>query len=438
MLTAIVLILLHISIVLGADRRNLLSPLNALLLLIWIMVLRASELVIFGESIYPDWVKPYMNEFVILDTSLVIGLFVVCFFLSYLLFDFVIPDEKRYVYSNSEIKISRGVILGMAAVGTICALRFFSNLDDVTDIILNKTKPELFEGSGPLIAGISFLPAAIIGVLLSCRSKRLLAGIFAVLLLITGAVYLPLGQRGNVFTFVILAFVICVAKLRKLSPKLAISTGIALLLCLELAVIWRTTLRYGYDGELLDFVVVAQSLDGIDRGEFDGLAGLVAYNASIGFDSWWSFTEQLIPRALLPSKKEYVAVSYLVNLETIGYADAGFTASIIGTAFAQGGLGGVAIFGTIFGFSMQILQRWFVYRPCTTNGLLLRGLALAFVFFLARNGDLTNVLIMLLVNAAGVLFLMAAYIVLPIWRRTWIGLRRVDSLFVSARSNFGD
>ena len=51
---SVVLLLLHFGIALGIDRRNLVSPVNALLFLIWVMVIRATELAAFGESIYPE------------------------------------------------------------------------------------------------------------------------------------------------------------------------------------------------------------------------------------------------------------------------------------------------------------------------------------------------------------------------------------------------
>jgi len=185
-----------------------------------------------------------------------------------------------------------------------------------------------------------------------------------------------------------------------------------------MAIIWRTTLRYGYDGDLSDLIIVASALDGVDRGEFDALAGLIAYNSSIDFDSWWAFTEQLIPRSLMPSKKYYTAVSYLVNREITGDDEAGFTASILGTVYGQGGWIGTAVWGVILGVLMRLVQCWFTAKTSHPNGELMRGLAVVFVFFLVRNGDLTNVIIMLIANLAGVSLLMAGLFILPIWRRT--------------------
>ena len=95
MLTIVVLALLHISIILGIDRRNLVSPLNAVLALIWIMVIRATELTVFGESIYPDWVRPYMSDSIILDASLVLSLFLACFLPSYFLLCFAFANENK-------------------------------------------------------------------------------------------------------------------------------------------------------------------------------------------------------------------------------------------------------------------------------------------------------------------------------------------------------
>ena len=154
-----------------------------------------------------------------------------------------------------------------------------------------------------MIAGISFLPAAILGSLMFSRTKLQLVLVSLLLFLTTSAVYLPLGQRGNIFTFVIIAVVVCSIKLGTISFKWTVTIGALILFCLEMAVIWRTTLRYGYEGELSDLFIVANALDGLDRGEFDALAGLVAYNSSIDFDSWWAFIEQLIPRTLMPQKR---------------------------------------------------------------------------------------------------------------------------------------
>ena len=289
----------------------------------------------------------------------------------------------------------------------------------MTDIILHKTREEVFEGNGLFIAGISFLPAAILGSLMFCRTKTGLVLISMLLFLATSAVYLPLGQRGNIFTFVIIAVVVCSIKLGNISLKWTVTVGALILFCLEMAVIWRTTLRYGYEGELSDLFIVASALDGVDRGEFDALAGLVAYNSSIDLDSWWAFTEQLIPRSLMPSKKYYTAVSYLVNREITGDDEAGFTASIVGTLYGQGGWTGIAVGGVILGVLMRLVQCWFTTKTGDPNGVLMRGLAVVFVFFLVRNGDLTNVIIMLIANLAGVSFLMAALFILPVWQRTF-------------------
>ena len=420
MLTIVVLALLHISIILGIDRRNLVSPLNAVLALIWIMVIRATELTVFGESIYPDWVRPYMSDSLILEASLVLSIFLACFLPSYFLLSFACSNEKKgFEEARIDVAPPKLLIFGMATAGMVCAAQFFSQLEEVTDIILQKTSEGVFEGNGLMIAGISLLPAAILGALLSCHTKRGFAVGSVLLLLIASAVYMPLGQRGNIFTFVIIALIISTAKFGHFDLKWTIAAGIALLLCLELAVIWRTTLRYGYEGELSDLLVVANALDGVDRGEFDGLAGIVAHRVSINLDSWWEFTEQLIPRAMLPFKREYMAVSYLVNQEVTGSASAGFTASIVGTLFAQAGWVGVALSGVILGGLMQFTQRWFTTNPCSSIGVLTRGVALVFVFFLARNGDLTNVLIMLIVNLSGVFVLISGLAFLPLWRSTW-------------------
>jgi len=163
---------------------------------------------------------------------------------------------------------------------------------------------------------------------------------------------------------------------------------------------------------------VADALEGIDRGEFDGLAGLVAYNIPLDFASWWGFLEQIIPRQLIPYKKEYIPVSYLVNGEITGSASSGFTASIIGTLFAQTGWIGLGSSSVILGALMSLIQRWFTAAPRTVNGTLLRGLVLVFVFFLTRNGDLTNVIVMLMANLFGVVVLIGAVSLTVLWKRT--------------------
>jgi oligosaccharide repeat unit polymerase len=420
MLIGLVLIFLHLGIALGIDTRTIVSPLNALLFLVWVMVFRATELAVFGESIYPEWVRPYMTATVLLETSLLIGFFLICFFASYFSVQPSLLGQRHlpsYIYP--ETKQPRLLILAMAIVGSACAIQFFSQLTDVTDIILHKTSGEVFEGSGLMIAGISFLPAAILGSLMFCRTRIGLVLISLLLFLTTSAVYLPLGQRGNIFTFIVIAVVVCSIKLGNISLKWTVTIGALILFCLEMALIWRTTLRYGYEGELSDLFVVASTLDQVDRGEFDGLAGLVAYDSSIDFDSWWAFIEQLIPRGLMPSKKHYTAVSYLVNREITGDDEAGFTASILGTLYAQGGWIGIAVCGSILGVLMRLMQCWFIAQTRDPNGELMRGLAVVFVFFLVRNGDLTNVIIMLIANLAGISLLMAALCILPAWRRTW-------------------
>ena len=58
--------------------------------------------------------------------------------------------------------------------------------------------------------------------------------------------------------------------------------------------------------------------------------------------------------------------------------------------------------GVILGVLMRLVQCWFTTKTGDPNGELMRGLAVVFVFFLVRNGDLTNVIIMLIANLAGV------------------------------------
>jgi hypothetical protein len=419
MISGVILLSLHACIIVAADKRNLVSPLNALLGIVWIMLFRASELTLLGELSYPDWVRPYMSERIILETSLVIALFLICFLVGYFVFSLLFVEKPtQWLNLNQEASPSRLLLFGMALIGAVCAVQFLSQLNDITDIILQKTAEDIFQGSGPLIAGMSLLPAAILGMLMSCQVKRSFVFYSFVLLMVASIVYIPLGQRGNIFSFAIIALVLFASKFGRISLKQGLVIAIGVLICLELAVVWRTTLRYGYEGDLTDLFVVADALEGIDRGEFDGLAGLVAYNIPLDFASWWGFIEQIIPRQLIPYKKEYIPVSYLVNGEITGSASSGFTASIIGTLFAQTGWIGLGSSSVILGALMSLIQRWFTAAPRTVNGTLLRGLVLVFVFFLTRNGDLTNVIVMLMANLFGVVVLIGAVSLAVMWKRT--------------------
>ena len=121
MLIGLVLILLHLGIALGIDRRNLVSPVNALLVLVWVMVFRATELAMFGESIYPEWVRPYMNATVLLETSLLIGVFLICFFTSYFSIQPNLLSQHLHTYIYPEAKQPRALILVMAIRrGSMC------------------------------------------------------------------------------------------------------------------------------------------------------------------------------------------------------------------------------------------------------------------------------------------------------------------------------
>ena len=107
-----------------------------------------------------------MNATVLLETSLLIGVFLICFFTSYFSIQPNLLSQHLHTYIYPEAKQPRALILVMAIVGAACAIQFLSQLNDVTDIILHKTREEVFEGNGLLIAGISFLPAAILGSLM--------------------------------------------------------------------------------------------------------------------------------------------------------------------------------------------------------------------------------------------------------------------------------
>ncbi len=416
-LPIIVLATLHITIAFVFDKRYLVSPLNFLLLYIWVMVIRATELTLLGQDMYSELASPYMTEAVILKASLVIALFLGCFLGSY----FIVPSlylsrSRQNKFVLGEEKVSSVLLLVMAAIGMMCASQFYSQLTDLTDIILYQSDRSIFEGNGLLLSGISFLPAAVLGLLISCRTKYSLIAVSGMLLLVAGAVYAPLGQRGNVFTFIILGLSVWTAKVHKINFKWAVMAGVVIVFCLEAVVIWRTAERF--DTSMHEMLFGAYALGGIDRAEFDGLAALVAYDTSIGFESWWKFVEQLVPRSLLPSKEGYVAVSYLVNQEISGSADSGFTASIIGTFFAQGGFPMVALGALLFGLLVRYMQDTLIACHKTPSIVFLSGAGIAFVFFLARNGDLTNVMIMLISNLGGVFFLIAALASRTLLQRT--------------------
>jgi hypothetical protein len=416
-LLIIVLATLHITIAFAFDKRYLVSPLNFVLMYIWVMVIRATELTLLGQDMYSELASPYLTEAVIFKASLAVALFLICFLGSYFISSLLYQDRPRQQnLVVCEQKVSSLLLLFMAAIGTMCAVQFYSQLTDLTDIILYRSDTSLFEGNGLLLSGISFLPAAVLGLLVSCRTKYCLIAVSAMLLLVASAVYAPLAQRGNVFTFIILGLSVWTAKFHKINYKSAVMAGVVILFCLEAAVIWRTAERY--DTTMYEMLFGAYALGGIDRGEFDGLAALVAYDTSIGYESWWKFIVQLIPRSLMPSKEDYVAVSYVVNQEITGSADSGFTASVIGTFLAQGGYPLIAIGAFVFGLLVRRIQEISIAGPTTPNFVMVHGAGIAFVFFLARNGDLTNVIIMLVSNLCGVLFLIAALASRPLLLRT--------------------
>ena len=234
---------------------------------------------------------------------------------------------------------------------------------------------------------------------------------------VTIFIYAPLGQRGNIFTFVILVLSLLTAKFPKIRLRWVLGIGILVFFGMETLVVWRTAIRYNTN--FYDVISTAYALEGIDRGDFDAFAGVVAYNVRIGYDSWWNFTEQLIPRSLYPSKSDYIAVSYLMDQEIIGRGTAGLTATIIGTLLAQGGSITVAIGGLCVGVLVRVLQNICIHKVQTPDRALLGGISTAFMLLLTRNGDLTNVIIMLVSNLAGVFLLVGVVAVLPIWRRYW-------------------
>ncbi len=81
-----------------------------------------------------------MSATVLLETSLLIGVFLICFFTSYFSIQPNLLSQHLHTYIYPEVKQPRALILVMAIVGAACAIQFLSQLNDVTDIILHKTR----------------------------------------------------------------------------------------------------------------------------------------------------------------------------------------------------------------------------------------------------------------------------------------------------------
>jgi len=414
------LIMLHGVILLTVDRRNIISPLNAVLIWLWIMVFRASEVMLLGQLTLPDWAIPYMTDEVILNTLLVIGLFLMCFLSGYLVPVWSSPAsiESQLSFAD-EAKVPKLFIGLMALVGIIVLIELLDQLPELFGVVyLSQGDPgEFFEGKGLLITGLSLLPSAVVGLLIACRTAYGFAFSAFLLLCITFVVYAPLGQRGNIFTFVILALSLLVQRFPIMKLRYLFGIGFLVFVGMASLVLWRTAIRFNssFEDILSDFYW----FNGTDRGDFEALAGVVAYKVSIGYDSWWSFVEQLIPRSLFPSKHGYVAVSYLMNKEIVGEDTAGLTTTIIGTLLAQGGFVTVVIGGLGMGMFVRVLQNISIHKVKTPNRSLLAGMATAFILLFTRNGDITNVVIMLISNLAGVFLLMAVISLSPLWERSW-------------------
>jgi hypothetical protein len=416
----LVLIVLHLTILLAIDKRNIISPVNALLVWVWLMVFRATEIVLFGQRTLPEWAAAYITDGVMIDALLIIGLFVTLFLIGY-----SFPISRSPETSNQKLPLPNERMLPMPCVflmalgGAMAAKELLTELPDLLGVVfLSQGDPaEFFRGKGWLITGLSLLPSSVLGMLIARRTTYGFALTSLFLVGIAFIVYAPLGQRGNILTYIVLALSVLTAKFPRMKLRYLISIGLLVVLGMGTLVLWRTAIRWDStfdDEDLKDFY----GTQGVDRGDFDAFAGVVAYNVSIEYDSWWSFAVQLIPRFLYPSKEGYIAVSYLMNDEIIGEYNSGLTTTIIGTLFAQGGITAVATGGLIMGMFVSLLQKICSQKLPTPNRVLLGGVSTAFILFLTRNGDLTNVVVMLVSNLMGVFVLMGLIAAFPTWQRT--------------------
>jgi hypothetical protein len=414
-----VLIVLHVTILWAIDKRNIISPVNALLVWVWLMVFRATEIVLFGQLTLPEWAAAYITDGVMIDALLIIGLFVALFLIGYSFPISTSPESSNQrIPLPNEKMIPMPFVFLMALVGAMAANELLTQLPDLLGVVfLSQGDPaEFFRGKGWLITGLSLLPSSVLGVLIACRTTYGFALTSLFLVGIAFVVYAPLGQRGNILTYIVLALSLLTAKFPRMKLRYLISIGLLIVLGMGTLVLWRTAIRWDstFDEDLTDFY----GSQGVDRGDFDAFAGVVAYKFSINYDSWWSFAVQLVPRFLHPSKEGYIAVSYLMNDEIIGEYNSGLTTTIIGTLFAQGGITAVAIGGLSMGMFVSLLQKICIQKLPTPNRVLLGGVSTAFILFLTRNGDLTNVVVMLVSNLMGVFLLMGLIAAFPIWQRT--------------------
>src|SRR5262249_46079819 len=163
----------------------------------------------------------------------------------------------------------------------------------------------------------------VLGVLISSRTTYGFALTAFLLVCVSFIVYAPLGQRGNILTFVLLMLSLLTAKFPKMKLRYLISIGFLIVLGMGALVLWRTAIRWNstFDEVFTNYY----GSSGMD--DFDAFAGVVAYKISIDYDSWWSFAVQLVPRFLHPTKEGYTPVSYLMNDEIIGEYTAGLTTS---------------------------------------------------------------------------------------------------------------
>ncbi len=383
------------------------------------MAFRATEIALLGSLTLPDWAVPYMTNEVISQSLLIMILFMASFFLGFAIpFGRISGGASQHSSFNNEAGVPKLFILLMTLGGIFALMEIFSQLPELVGVVfLSQGDPgEFFTGKGLWISCLSLLPAAGLGVLLSCRTAYSFTAVAFLLVAITVVVYAPLGQRGNIFTFVLLALSLLTARYPRIKRSYLVGIGMLIFLGMGTMVLWRTAIRSNSSFE--DILSDMYWFQGMDRGDFEAFAGVVAYNVSVGYDSWWSFAIQLVPRFLYPSKEGYIAVSYLMDQQIHGEYDAGLTTSIVGTLFAQGGYVMVAVAAFGLGIVVKSFQNICARKELTSNRALLNGVLTAFILFLTRNGDLTNVVIMLVANLMGVFLVMGGIVASQIWRRS--------------------
>src|SRR6476469_7822640 len=99
-MTVIILLALHVVILFALDKRNIISPVNALLVWMWLMVFRATEITLFGELALQEWAAAYITEGVVLDALLLVGLFLASF-----LIGFSVPFPISNQSSNQKVPL---------------------------------------------------------------------------------------------------------------------------------------------------------------------------------------------------------------------------------------------------------------------------------------------------------------------------------------------